>query len=84
VTCLATDRSFVKRDGRKAEAEPACGGTNHEEAEAQEGQVDCRAANPDSAVQTSGREEQDPEDDVKDPGRHILGTWLGSPAGAPA
>jgi len=35
----ATDQRPVKRDGRRAEAQPICAGRTHEEAKAQEGRV---------------------------------------------
>lgn len=36
---------FLKRDGRGAEASPACRGANHEEVKAQEGMVRSRDIN---------------------------------------
>ena len=41
----ATEPRFAKRDGRRAEALPTDGGADHEEAEAQEGQVGRRDIN---------------------------------------
>lgn len=55
----------VKRGGRRAEARPICWGTDHEEAEAHEGQVGHRDINRDLMTRTDSHADEGPEDDER-------------------
>jgi hypothetical protein len=68
----------VKRDGSRAEARPTRWSAYHGEAEAQEGQVDCRGANRVPAMRTDSHADEGPEDEER--GRpYILGNVLCAP-----
>jgi len=75
VVGLATDRLLVKRDGREAEASPLCRGADHEEAEAQEGQVGRQKINRRLVTQTDSHEVEGPEGDKR--------RWLSHPRQQP-
>lgn len=62
---LATERGVNKRDGRSAEAVPACGCSNHEEVEAQEGKVGHQGTNAALKKSTNFHEDESPEDDKR-------------------
>jgi hypothetical protein len=68
--CLATDTFQVKPDGRGAEALPFCGGTHHEEAKAQEGQVGHRDINRDLVTRIDSHEDENPEGHKGTPPMH--------------
>jgi hypothetical protein len=58
----ATDRWFVKRDGRRAQARYTCWGADHGEGKAQEGQVGRASANRARGARIDFLADKGPED----------------------